>query len=90
MPDPTRVSINYCATVLGLSHWEAARLLRKTAFAYPRGADGLYDARALDLLRAMRGLPHRALKPVHKDWLAHYLKETHAPQGTQGPEPPDA
>lgn len=43
---------------------------------YPPDEDGAYDARILDVARAMRNQPHRALEPVEIDWLARYLKET--------------
>ena len=63
---------------MGLSRVMARKDLRKIRFAYPpRAIQGneYWDARALDLLRAMRGKPHRTLEPAHADWLARFLKE---------------
>jgi hypothetical protein len=89
--DANRVTLNHARTVLGLTQKQTLRALRRVAGIYPRGGDGKYDARALDLVRAMRGQAHRALEPVDDDWLARYMEETrHAPQGTQEPGPADA
>lgn len=41
--------------------------------AVPRGHPPTYDARVIDVIRALRGLPHRPLEPVHEDWLTAYL-----------------
>lgn len=76
------VTLNHCATVLGITWSQAERALHKVQWAYPP-IKGRYDPRVLDLLRALRGQPHRALEPVHQDWLARYLKESH-----DSPEPP--
>lgn len=56
----------------------AAKHLRKISWAYPpvrRQQRLVWDARCLDLLRAMRNQPHRTLESAHMDWLARYLKE---------------
>jgi hypothetical protein len=82
-----RVTVNHCATVLGVSWRRTQKALSRLRALYPPDASGTYDARVLDVCRALRGQPHRALEPVESDWLARYLKESHAPQGTQGPEP---
>lgn len=63
---------------MSLSPAMALKHLRKIAFAYPmqqRQNQNVWDARCLDLLRAMRNQPHRTLEPAHSDWLATYLKE---------------
>lgn len=75
MADPTRVTQNHVARVLGMSWDKAGKSLARVRALFPPDEHGLYDARALDLIRAMRGQPHRALEPVHKDWLVRYLKE---------------
>lgn len=75
MADPTRVTQNHVATVLGLSWRKAGKSLRRVHAVYPPDDRGLYDARVLDLIRAMRGQPHRALEPVEHDWLTRYMKE---------------
>lgn len=75
MADPTRVTQNHVAAVLGLSWRKAGKSLRRVYVVYPPDGSGLYDARVLDLLRAMRGQPHRELSPVENDWLSRYLKE---------------
>lgn len=73
--------------------------LHKVRWVYPprwmpghggRGRYRLWDHRVIDLLRAMRGLPHRTLEPAHSDWLARYQKReanasSEAHSGGQGP-----
>jgi hypothetical protein len=76
--NPPRVTINHCATVSGVSWKRTRKALRRLAHIYPPDELGTYDARVLDLLRAMRGQPHRALEPVERDWLARYLRGDHA------------
>lgn len=59
------------------------KLLRKIAWVYPPRKMHLpyggyvvrWDARCIDLLRAMTGKQHRTLEPAQTDWLATYLKE---------------
>lgn len=59
----------------GLSRKMAVKELRRIAWVYPpRGDPAQYDARSLDLLRAMHGQSHRTLEPAHQDWLTDYLK----------------
>lgn len=71
---PDRITAGEVARILGLGRDRTLKLLARLPGFEP-DAHGRYDPRALDLLRAMRGLPHRALEPVHKDWLARYMKE---------------
>lgn len=60
----------------GLSERGARKLLLKLAWmADPQGTPATYDPRLVDIINAMRGLPHRDLEPAHKDWLARYIKE---------------
>lgn len=83
MASPTRVGVTTVAAVLGCGEHAAYKTLRKWEHVYPRAADGTYDARILDLIRALRDLPHRALEPVQQDWLARFQKEhSHAPSTT--------
>lgn len=82
--DPHRVTVHHAMTVLGLPHTRTVKALHKLRFAYPPDQNGTYDARVLDLLRAMHGQPHRALEPVHQDWLARYLEESNARTTAQG------
>lgn len=86
MPD-RYVSVRHCSIVLGISWREAQRDLYRLRWAFRPRPDGRYDPRVLDLLRALRAQPHRALEPVHQDWLARYLKETH--EHPEPPRPPD-
>lgn len=75
----TRIGVTAVAAILGCGEHAAYKTLRKWEHVYPRAQDGTYDARILDLIRTLRDTPHRALEPVHSDWLARYLKEPHAP-----------
>lgn len=66
------------AREMSLSPLMARKQIRKVEWAYPRMVlqnRAHWDARCLDLLRAMRGQPHRTLEPAHSDWLADFLKE---------------
>lgn len=77
-----RLGITQIATVLGTTEHQAYKAVRRWEHVYAKAPDGTYDARILDLLRALRDLPHRALEPVHSDWLARFQKEHHAPSTT--------
>jgi hypothetical protein len=66
------------AREMALTPLMARKDLRKVEWAYPRKViqgRAHWDSRVLDLLRALRGQPHRTLEPAHSDWLAEYLKE---------------
>lgn len=82
-----RVTLTYFATVLGVTRLKASKDLRRIRWAFPPDRQGLYDPRAVDLLRAMRGLPHRPIEPAHKDWLARYVEELNDHTIPQGPAP---
>lgn len=84
----THLTLPQIAGELGISRARAVKVMAKVAWAYPvtthRGRT-LYDARVVDLIRALHGQPHRTLEPAHSDWLASYLKENAhgtAPQGS--------
>lgn len=82
------MTVGAAARELGLGWRRARKVLRRLEHVFPADEAGTYDARILDLLRALRGQPHRALEPVETDWLARYLKEsTHAATRPQGPQP---
>jgi hypothetical protein len=72
----TRVSLTQLAKLTGLSKARTRRYVVKFAWiADPVGDPPTFDARLVDVVQAMRGLPHRTLEPAHRDWLATYLKE---------------
>lgn len=63
------------ARELGVGRRVAAKELAKVAFCYPPSQEPVrYDVRALDLLRALRGQPHRTLEPAAADWLSRHLE----------------
>lgn len=83
-----RLGLKTIAREMGLTKWQARKALRKVAWAYPpEGDPPTYDPRAVDLLQALRGLPHRPLEPVHRDWLTRYQKEHHDQPHPRPPQP---
>lgn len=73
-----RVTASKAAAIFGCSRRQMLKVLRRWSVLYPADENGTYDARVLDLVRALRAEPHRALESVDNDWLARYLKELHA------------
>ena len=69
----TWISIGQIARELGTSHAKARKQVAKVERFLPPSR-GKYDARILDLLRAMRDEQHRTLEEPSNDWLTSYLK----------------
>lgn len=71
-----RISYTQIRRETGLSRHRADKLLARFGWlADKKGTPPTYDARILDLINAMRGLPHRSLEPAHRDWLTRYQQE---------------
>lgn len=85
--DTTWLGLSQVAREMNLTRKQAYKHLHRVRWVFPpEGSPPKWDARVLDLIRAMRGLPHRQLEPVHEDWLTRYLEEPNArPAAPQGP-----
>lgn len=71
-----RISFAQIRRETGLTRHSATKLLTRFGWvADKKGTPPTYDARILDLINAMRGLPHRSLEPAHRDWLTRYQQE---------------
>lgn len=84
--DASWLTLAQVARELGMTRRYAQKALRKVEWAIaPQGDPPRYDARLLDLIRAMHDKPHRTLEEAHKDWLARYLEGAH--DGRNEPDP---
>lgn len=85
-----RLGLALLAREMGLGLKPARKQLRKVRHLYPPvGTPPTWDPRCLDLLRALRGQPHRTLEPVELDWLTAYVEgPTDAPSPPCSPRPP--
>lgn len=73
----TGLRLTQIAQELDLRPFEARKALHKVRWVCPAfGSPPRWDPRVVDLIRAMRGLPHSPLEPVHNDWLTRYQEGT--------------
>lgn len=72
-----RVTIKQISAEIDRTVYQTEKLMKKVAmigFGARRSKDGIttYDAEALEVLKAMLGIPHRPIQP-EEDWLGKHL-----------------